>query len=141
VSDKSIKTLIIAGVLVVGAWFAWRYYQNYKAGQTGGGVPQLGTNLNSVAPELVGGSTGPAVAPAVNTPINITITDNTSKQMPETPNVPMLPGGANPGEPLGAGINNPLEQANSGTPSTVPEDAATQEPLMKTSQRNLGGGY
>ena len=128
-SDKAVKTIILAGVLVLGAWFAWRYYQNWKAGQAGGGVPQLGTNLNSMAPELVGGSTGPAVAPAVNTPINITITDNTQRgAMPESPNVPMVPGGP---------IRNPVTNSNEAPGSAVPEDAAMQEPLI-----NQGGqGY
>ena len=134
-SDKAVKTLILAAVLIGGGWLAWKWYQNYKAGQAGGGVPQLGTNLNSIAPELVGGSTGPAVAPAVNTPINITITESTQSRMPETPNVPMIPGGLNQSNPLGMDNNNPLEQANVGEASEVPEDAALEEPLMKVSQR------
>lgn len=134
-SDKMVKTLLMVGVLAVGAWFAWRYYQNYKAGQTGGGVPQLGTNLNSIAPFLVGGSSGPAVAPAVNTPVNITITEQGGSKMPAldgsgggSPTGPVYPG-----TPMvsGAETNNPIENANTPSADTMPEDTAQEEPAMK----------
>jgi hypothetical protein len=122
----------MVGVLAVGAWFAWRYYQNYKAGQTGGGVPQLGSNLNSVAPFLVGGSSGPAVSPAVNTPVNITITETGGATFPDrdsginVPNTPMIPTAA---------TNNPLENANTIGADTMQDDTADKAPLIK------GGGY
>lgn len=123
-SDKTVKTLILLAVLAGGGYLAWRWYSNYRAGQAGG-VPQLGTNLNSVAPELVGGSSGPAVAPAANIPVNITITDNRSSQreMPETPNTPMFPANTPP--------NNQLNAANEDSGSDMPEDAATVQPLVK----------
>lgn len=123
VSDKTVKTLIILAVLAGGGYLAWRWYANYRAGQAGGGVPQLGTNLNSVAPELVGGSSGPAVAPAANIPVSITITDSRSTQMPETPNTPMLP--------VNQPTNNQLNAANDDSGSDMPEDAATVTPLVK----------
>jgi len=113
---------------------AWRLYQNYKANQIdGGGAPQLGTNLNSIAPELVGGSSGPAVSPAVNTPVSITITDNRSiqAQEPEAPNTPVIPGGP---------MRNPLGEATEDTGSEVPEDAAMETPLVKQPGRGQYGG-
>lgn len=138
--DKTLKTLILVAVLAGAAYLAYRWYQNYKSGQTGGGVPQLGTNLNSVAPELVGGSAGPSVAPVVNTPVNVTITQDTRAQMPDTPNVTMIPAGQSDTAPLGADNNNPLGAANEDTGGTMPEDAATVEPLVKTAQSQMQTG-
>jgi hypothetical protein len=57
-SKKQIRIGIIVAVVLVAGYFAYRWYSNRQSGNpspTGG----LGTNLNSVAPELVGGSTGP----------------------------------------------------------------------------------
>lgn len=137
--DKTLKTLILVAVLAGGIYLAWRFYQNYKAGQLGGGVPQLGTNLNSVAPELVGGSAGPSVAPVVNTPVNVTITQDTRSTMPETPNTPMIPAGASSDNPMGADTNNPVSNATADTGGSMPEDAATVEPLVKQSQAAMNG--
>jgi hypothetical protein len=137
--DKTVKTLILVAVLAGAAYLAWRWYQNYKAGQTGGGVPQLGTNLNSVAPELVGGSSGPSVAPVVSTPVTVTITQDTKSAMPETPNTPMIPAGASDSAPLGADTNNPIGAATADSGSDMPEDAATVEPLVKQSQAAMNG--
>jgi hypothetical protein len=133
VSDKTIKTLLMVGVLAVGAWFAWRYYQNYKAGQTGSGVPQLGTNLNSIAPFLVGGSSGPAVAPAVNTPVNITITESSVSKMPDISRGSNPTGPVFPGTPMmpARDTDNQLETANSAPADTMQEDTAEKVPLIK----------
>lgn len=138
-NDKTLKTLILVVVLAGGAYLAWRFYQNYKAGQTGG-VPQLGTNLNSIAPELVGGSAGPSVAPVISTPVNVTITQDTRAQMPDTPNVTMIPAGSSDNSPLGADINNPLGAANADTGGSMPVDSATVEPLVKTAQEQQRTG-
>jgi|SRR5215831_1917922 len=53
---KRQKTIAIIVGVAVAAYLVYRWYK-YK--QQGSGVPQLGTNLNSVAPELIGGSHGP----------------------------------------------------------------------------------
>jgi hypothetical protein len=79
--NKTGRALLLAGVAAVAVFLAWRWYQNYKAAQPGGG--QLGTNLNSIAPELVGGSSGPVAQPAFDVPVNITVTS--SSPPPETP--------------------------------------------------------
>lgn len=91
---KNTKTLIIAGVLVIAGYIAWRLYQNYKANQPGGG--QLGTNLNSIAPELVGGSSGPVAQPAFNVPVNISVSSSSPAPQPETPDAgdTMIPANA-----------------------------------------------
>jgi len=138
-NDKLMKTLILVAVLAGGAYLAWRFYQNYKTGQLSGGVPQLGTNLNSVAPELVGGSAGPSVAPVVNTPVNVTITQDTRSTMPETPNTPMIPAGSSDSAPMGADTNNPVSNATADAGGSMPEDAATVEPLVKQSQAVMNG--
>lgn len=54
--NKKTKTVLIA-VAVAGA--VYLIYKWYVGRQSGGGGTQLGTNLNSIAPELIGGSTGP----------------------------------------------------------------------------------
>lgn len=92
--NKNTKTLIIIGVLVVAGYLAWRAYQNYKANQPGGG--QLGTNLNSIAPELVGGSQGPVAQPAFNVPVNISVSSSSPAPPPETPDAgdTMIPANA-----------------------------------------------
>jgi hypothetical protein len=79
--DKRLKLGLIVAAVAVAGYFAWKWWQNYQASQPGGG--QLGTNLNSIAPELVGGSQGPDVQPAFNVPVNITVTS--SAPAPETP--------------------------------------------------------
>ena len=79
--DKRWKTLIIVGVVAVAGYLAWRWYQNYKANTPGGG--QLGTNLNSIAPELVGGSQGPTAQPAFNVPVNISVSSSNPAPPPE----------------------------------------------------------
>lgn len=91
---KDTKVLIIAAVVVAAGYIAWRLYQNYKANQPGGG--QLGTNLNSIAPELVGGSQGPTAQPAFNVPVNISVSSSSPAPQPETPDAgdQMIPANA-----------------------------------------------
>jgi hypothetical protein len=55
--DKKAKTALIIGGLAVAAYLIYRWYQNKQSNQQNQG--QLGTNLNSVAPALIGGSSGP----------------------------------------------------------------------------------
>jgi|SRR5579859_2072327 len=58
VMDAKQKKLLIIGAVAVAAYLAYRWYQNRQQNNTGSG--QLGTNLNSVAPALIGGSSGPS---------------------------------------------------------------------------------
>jgi hypothetical protein len=117
---KSSHTWIIAGVAAVAVFLAWRWYQNYQAAQPGGG--QLGTNLNSIAPELVGGSQGPTAQPAFNVPVNITV--SSSSPPPETPDKDdrMIP--ANPVGTYGDSFNALTSQPDAAAAAigTVPQE-------------------
>jgi hypothetical protein len=73
--SKNTKILLVVAGLAVLAYIGIRWYENKQASQNGntqGGAGE-GSNLNSVAPELVGGSTGPSIGPALSTPININV--------------------------------------------------------------------
>lgn len=82
--DKRIVWLLVAAGVAVVAYVAYRWYQANASSNSPTG--SLGTNLNSVAPELVGGSAGPSVGPAFNMPVNVTYTQSSSKsaEMPDT---------------------------------------------------------
>lgn len=54
--DSRLKTPLIIGGIAVAAYLIYRWWQNRNSG---GGTGTLGTNLNSVAPELIAGSSGP----------------------------------------------------------------------------------
>lgn len=56
-SKRTRIILIIIG-LVIAAYLVYRYYVNNQQ-QQNNNTSGLGSNLNSVAPELVGGSSGP----------------------------------------------------------------------------------
>jgi hypothetical protein len=53
---KQTRIILIVAAVAVAGYLGWRWWQNR---QQGGGTGQLGTNLNSIAPALVAGSTGP----------------------------------------------------------------------------------
>lgn len=54
---KEAKTTLILAAVAVAAYLGYRWYMNKQAANQGSG--SLGSNLNSVAPALIGGSTGP----------------------------------------------------------------------------------
>lgn len=56
---KKTKTYIIIGVALVAAYFVYRWYMSQQSGISGNAGTGLGSNLNSIAPELAAGSTGP----------------------------------------------------------------------------------
>ena len=130
-NDKQLWTLLIVAAVVIGGWFLLKWWKGYQK-QGGGNLGQLGTNLNSIAPELVGGSSGPAVAPNVEVPVTITLSETTSKtEKPDTDMIP-LPPTSNP-----IGLSNPT--GNGMGWSQMPEDAANQTPLIKGGP-DYGGG-
>jgi hypothetical protein len=144
---KQSKTLLIIAAVVIGGWAVYKLYQNWKAngGTFGGTFGQLGTNLNSIAPELVGGSQGPQAGPGVNMPVNITLTEQTSSQEP--PSTAMVPAGQSPDNPMGVTSPSALTQANPipGSYSTNNyednSNAVTgQPPLMKQPPNDSGNG-
>lgn len=86
--NKRTKIILIAVGVAVAAYLAYRWYRNRQAGSNQSPTGGLGTNLNSVAPELVGGSAGPAVGPALSAPININLTEQVAPP-PEPPETEM----------------------------------------------------
>lgn len=75
----------LLGILAVGGYFVYRYYENNGGSLSPTGA--LGTNLNSIAPELVGGSAGPSSGLdyyAGSTTINISEPSNSSAVPPST---------------------------------------------------------
>lgn len=106
---KRSHILIAAAVLAVAAFLAVRWYEKRQQAVYGSGLTQgqdTGSNLNSVAPELVGGSTGPSIGPALSTPITINVN---SSAPPETER------GANPVNSMTSASNttrSPLDAAN-----------------------------
>lgn len=75
--NKNVKVAIGIAALAVAAYLAYRWYQNRQAQQGTGqsAISQLGSNLNSMAPELVGGSSGPTSGPQVTMPVTISLTE------------------------------------------------------------------
>ena len=97
-------TLILAGVAVA-AYLAYRWYMNKQAANQGSG--SLGSNLNSVAPALIGGSAGPTsgltyYAGATNV---YTAAPISSPASPTTTTTPTAPTGSGRRWPVGTGSN------------------------------------
>lgn len=121
-SAKTWITLAIVAALAIGGWFLWHWWQAYQA--QGGGNLGLGTNLNSVAPELVGGSAGPQVQPAVSLPVNITLSESVASAQPPATTM----------EGISAAPDNPLTSGavtGNGNMGTMSEDTSMDVPLMK----------
>jgi len=123
----------ITAVIVIG-YVGWRWWQARQSGNSP--TASFGTNLNSVAPEMVGGSSGPAVAPAVNTPINITVTESTA--------APPEMNGANEMQGVNARTpNNPMtRQADSVIPGVVSpgDNSAGMTPDMNDTAYDMESG-
>lgn len=95
---KKYRTPILLGVAAVALYFGYRWYKNRQSGSAQGNAGSgLGSNLNSVAPELIAGSSGPAsglnyyagstvVDLAQQSPQSATVT-------PPSPGQPMMDGG------------------------------------------------
>jgi hypothetical protein len=56
--SKKQRTALILGATAVAAYFLYRWYVNKQS--SSGTSQQLGTNLNSIAPALIAGSSGPS---------------------------------------------------------------------------------
>lgn len=123
--SKGIKvTLLLAGLAVAG-YLAWRWYQQRQASTPGGG--QLGTNLNSIAPYLVGGSSGPTAQPAVNVPVNINYTESSPAPPPETPDSDDLMVPANATSSYGGSSNALTQQSDAAGQSSDISGAASDQ--------------
>lgn len=127
--NKNARTVLIIAGLAVGAYFLYRWYVNRQAATSGGqgAVSQLGSNLNSLAPELVGGSSGPSSGPQVTMPVTITLTEP-----PPSGHDDQDLDNVNPGGPMIPGPNTPaftqgMATATQGTPSDMGDNALTQD--------------
>lgn len=74
--DKRLKIGLIVVVVAIVAYMTYKWWLGRQS-TIQSPTQSFGTNLNSVAPELVGGSAGPSVgsAPAVSLPVTVNITD------------------------------------------------------------------
>lgn len=93
------RRLLIFGLIAVAAFLAWRMFEGYRAsaGSSDSNAPEsLGTNLNSTAPELVGGSQGPEAGPAVQMPLTINLTTTDTAPPPDGSGPPQHGGGKSP---------------------------------------------
>jgi hypothetical protein len=123
--NKGIKIALVVGAAAIAAWLAWRWYQQRQASTPGGG--QLGTNLNSIAPFLVGGSSGPTAQPAVNVPVNINYTESSPAPLPETPDSDDMMIPANATSSYGGSSNALTQQSDAaGQTSDISGAAADQ---------------
>lgn len=106
------RTWIIVGIAAaaVAAYLAWRWYRNRETAGSPSPTGALGTNLNSVAPELIGGSTGPSLGPAVSLPVNITLTSNVPDYASQPPR-PIPPRGGDDGGVDADGLRGPTGPA------------------------------
>jgi hypothetical protein len=73
--NKTTKIVLVVAVLAVLGYFGWKVWSNYQASKGNPNAASEGTNLNSAAPQLVGGSTGPSVGAGPALPITINVTE------------------------------------------------------------------
>jgi len=101
---KNPRTWIIIGAVAIAAYLLYRWWQN-KQSATNSPTGSLGTNLNSVAPELIGGSSGPESGLTYNqgtTQVDLTlpggpaIDQQVSSVTPGTDNGPVFTGVGTP---------------------------------------------
>jgi|SRR5215831_3100571 len=85
--NANTKKLVILGALAVSAYFAYRWWVNRQNGTDTGGLPQLGTNLNSVAPDLLAGPGGGVQYTAPSTTVAVSGSSETVN--PPTPKPPV----------------------------------------------------
>lgn len=87
--NKRTRIILIVVGLAVAAYLAYRWYAA-KSSSTATGNATLGTNLNSVAPELIAGSSGPSsglnyTAPATTIYLTMPTTTQTASNMTGKP--------------------------------------------------------
>jgi hypothetical protein len=135
--NKNVKLILIIGAVAVAGYFAWRWWQGRQSGTPGTSpTGSFGTNLNSVAPELVGGSTGPSVGPALSTPVNITLNEQVAPPPRGDSDMIAAMAAANPimrqqVSAAGAGIQ---PAATGQMPPTVPFEQPT--PMVNTGEES-----
>jgi hypothetical protein len=144
--NKTTKTLLWVAVAAVAAYLAYRWYQNKKstAGQQGTSA-SLGSNLNSEAPELIGGSqaAGTQVQPVLSVPVDVSISESSSLP-PETSANPVVPSNSTTpnavtSQTTSAGAVGPSTVAATSTPdtSTSSPTGTSASPTIAQSKANL----
>src|SRR5215469_13487691 len=99
--DKRAWLIIGAVALIgIGIYLYLRNRGEENAEDTGAVAPGGSTNLNSVAPELVGGPSGPDVTPQVSLPVNITLTTTETAPPPQLTGPEMEAGQMIQGSPV-----------------------------------------
>lgn len=81
--SKRARTILIVAAVLVAAYFVYRWYTSRQSAMTNSPTGGLGTNLNSIAPELVAGSTGPSSGLTYNqapTTVNLTLPNGSQSQ-------------------------------------------------------------
>jgi PASTA domain len=136
--DKNLQTTLIALAVVVSAYIAYKWYRNKQANNTSTTTAgSSGTNLNSIAPELIGGSAGPnsgldyAPQPSsvtVDYPQQITSSASTTANMPST--------ATNNPSPLTANTTTPA--SNTTATVTVPNVVGMQLDKAQPAITNAG---
>ena len=101
----AIAVIVIAGVL---------YLRSRRAASADSDAvaPGGSTDLNSVAPELIGGPSGPNITPAVSLPVNITLTEQASQAPPPKVIGPPMESGER------QDVVNPVQRQRQGEPAT-----------------------
>jgi hypothetical protein len=118
--DKKAKTTLILAGVAVAAYLAYRWYMNKQANSQSTG--QLGSNLNSVAPALIGGSSGPTsglsyYAGATNVYTAAPVSTSSS---PTTPTTPTTPTGTGRRWPIGTGTGITTPASGGSGSNTLP---------------------
>lgn len=144
--NKNVKTLLIVAVAAVAIYLAYRWYENKKSSQAGANSTSasLGSNLNSVAPELIGGSQagGTQVQPVLSVPVDVTISES-SQMPPEESANPVVPVNSTTGNSL-TDTTAAAATGGSSTPATTPggaptSTASTSTSTTPTTSSNSGG--
>lgn len=92
--NKALRTTLILAAVAVAAYFAYQWWQNRGASAAAGGGVTLGTNLNSVMPDLSAGATGPESGiqtPGTSETVNINVPSTGASQQPPAPKPPQKP--------------------------------------------------
>ena len=132
--NKQTRTLLIIGVAALAAYLIYRYISNRGNENTGSGA--LGSNLNSVAPELIGGSSGPSQGPAVSVPVNITVSEQASENSNNPPLGNYQPANNQTDSAAISGMNQPVARANTtGKQGTPMRSTATSKSPMTAQHR------
>lgn len=113
------RMILLVAAAAVAGYFLIRWYEGRQSAQYGNtqGGAGLGSNLNSVAPELIGGSTGPSIGPALSTPVTINVT---SSAPPESANPVGSMVSANNVVPSSLALANP-ENSATGAQASAPQ--------------------